>query len=48
MVEQGTLLEGGLGLEGRPGEGEGGGEAKAGEVGKHHKLVRVRQKKVGR
>ncbi len=47
MVGKGLTLEGGVGMEGRPGEGKGGGEAEAGEVGTHCELLQVGRKKAG-
>ncbi len=48
LVEDGTSLEGEVGLEGGPGEGEGVREAKAGEVGTGCKLMWVGRGKAGR
>ncbi len=47
LVEDGMLLEGGVGLEGGPGEGEGGRGVKAGAVGAGCELLRVGMRKAG-
>ncbi len=48
MVGKGSSLEGGVGLEGGPVEGEGGREAKAGEVSTRCELLRVGRENAGR